>query len=156
MYHVHVSVTIDAQQEKVFAFLSDHERFLRGPDFKCRLVTAGKEDRNGLGAVREVTATGSVFTEEVTEFDPPRHYGYVVRTLIGPIGKPTPFTHERGWIDLSPDGQKTRVDWQSRFGMPVPMVGWLLERIVGPRIRHAFVTLLAAAKADLERSNRPS
>ena len=156
MYHVHVSVTIDAQQDKVFALLSDHERFLHGREFKCRLVTAGREDRNGIGAVREVTATGSVFTEEVTEFDPPRHYAYIVRTLIGPVGRPTPFTHERAWMDISPEGTKTRVDWQSRFGMPIPLIGWALERIVGPRIRHAFVTLLASAKLELERGNRRS
>lgn len=156
MYHVHVSVTIDAAQDKVFALLSDHERFLRGPDFKCRLLTAGREDRNGVGAVREVTATGSIFTEEVIAFEPPKHYAYVVRTLIGPVGRPTPFTHERGWMDISPEGTKTRVDWQSRFGMPIPVVGWMLERVVGPRIRHAFVTLLASAKLELERVKRPS
>jgi len=156
MYHVHVSVTIDAEQERVFALLSDHERFVRGPDIKCRLVTAGRQDRNGVGAVREVTATGSVFTEEVIEFNPPRQYAYVVRTLIGPVGMPTPFTHERGWIELSPEGTKTRVDWHSRFDMPVPLIGWLLVRISGPRIRGAFVTMLAAAKAELERGKRPS
>jgi hypothetical protein len=156
MYHIHVTVSIDAEQEKVFALLADHERFIRGPDTKCRLTTAGREDRNGVGAVREVTATGSVFTEEVIEFDPPRHYAYIVRTLTGPIGLPTPFTHERGWIDLSRDGDKTRVDWQSRFGMPVPLAGWALERIVGPRIRHAFVQFLGAAKLELERGPRSS
>lgn len=154
MYHVRVTVTIDAAQEKVFALLSDHERFLRGPGVRCRLVTPGRGDRNGVGAVREVTATGSVFTEEVTEFDPPRGFAYVVRSLIGPIGRPTPFTHERGWIELSPEGSKTRVDWQSRFGMPIPVVGWLLERAAGPRIKSAFVQFLALAKADLERGSK--
>jgi hypothetical protein len=156
MYHVHVTVTIDAQQERVFALLSDHERFLRAPDAKCRLITVGRDDRNGVGAVREVTATGSVFTEEVIEFEPPRHYAYVVRTLIGPIGRPTPFTHERAWIDLTPEGNKTRVDWQSRFGMPIPIVGWALERIVGPQIRNAFVRFLDSAKRELERGAAPS
>jgi uncharacterized protein YndB with AHSA1/START domain len=156
MYHVHVTVTINAPQEKVFALLSDHERFLRGGGFKCRLVTTGREDRNGVGAVREVIATGSTFTEEVIEFDPPRHYAYIVRTLIGPVGRPTPFTHERGWIDLTPEGGKTRVDWQSRFGMPIPIVGWGLERLAGPRIRGAFVQLLAAAKTNLERGSPAS
>lgn len=156
MYHVHVSFSIDAEQERVFAFLSDHERFLRGPDTKCRLITTGREDRNGVGAVREVTATGSIFTEEVIEFNPPSHFAYVVRSLTGPIGRPTPFIHERGWLDLSRDGDKTRVDWQSRFGMPIPLVGWAVERIVGPRIRHAFVQFLEAAKLELERGTRPS
>src|SRR5689334_11513186 len=61
MYHIHVTLTIQAEPEKVFAFVSDHERFLRGPGVRCRLVTPGRENRNGVGAVREVTATGSVF-----------------------------------------------------------------------------------------------
>jgi hypothetical protein len=151
MYHVQVTVTIDAEQTKVFELLSDHERFVNGPDISCRLVTKGAKDPNGLGAIREVTSAGSVFTEEVTEWDPPRSYSYVVRKLIGPLGRPTPFTHERGWIELSREGGQTRVDWQSQFGMPLPVVGWLIERVVGARLRAAFVTLLARAKAHLER-----
>lgn len=154
MYHIHATITIEAPPEKVFALLSDHERFLRGPEVQCRLVTEGQRDRNGVGAVREVKAAGSTFTEEVVEFEPPRRYVYVVRKLLGPIGRPTPFTHERGWIELTQEGGKTRVDWQSRFGMPIPIVGWMVERVAGSQIKKAFMTFLSAAKAELERGVR--
>lgn len=155
MYHVHVTTTIDAPQEKVFALLADHERFIRGPGVKCRLVTLGRGDRNGVGAVREVKSAGSTFTEEVIEFDPPKGYAYVVRSLIGPMGVPTPVHHERGWIELSSTGTGTHVVWQSRFTMPVPLVGWLVARVAGSQIKKAFVEFLAQAKGDLERAEAP-
>jgi carbon monoxide dehydrogenase subunit G len=154
MHHLRLTFTIDAEQEKVFALISDHERFIRGPDVKCRIVTPGREDRNGVGAVREVTSAGSVFTEEVTSFDPPSEYSYVVRTLLGPTGRPTPFTHQGASIRLSREGGKTRIDWQSRFGIPIPVIGWLIERAAGTKIRGAIAHFLASAKTELERGSQ--
>jgi hypothetical protein len=154
MYHVYATATIDAPQDRVFALLSDHEQFLRGRGTTCRVVTPGHTDRNGVGAVREVTSAGSVFTEEVVEFEPPHRYAYVVRKLVGPIGRPTPHVHERGWVELSADGAMTHVVWQSRFGMPIPLVGWLVERVAGAQIKRAFNQFLAAAKVQLERGVR--
>jgi uncharacterized protein YndB with AHSA1/START domain len=151
MHRIHVKVTINAKPAKVFALLSDHERFLRGPGIDCRLVTEGRGDRNGVGAVREVTAAGSVFTEEVTKFDPPRYYEYVVRTTTGPLARLAPLKHDRGWIELSHAGEETRVDWQTCFGSPLPVVGWMVERLAGVGLRRVFAQLLTLAKAELER-----
>jgi uncharacterized protein YndB with AHSA1/START domain len=153
MHSIHAAITIDARPENVFAFVSNHERFLSGPSLKCRLVKHGLEDRNGVGAVREVTAPGSVFTEEVIEFDPPRHFAYIVRSIAGPMAPLAPI-HERGSIEVSPDGQKTRVDWHSKFGDSTPIAGWVLERLAGAAIRTVFLRLLEAAKADLESGPR--
>src|SRR5689334_9836837 len=114
MHTIHATVAIGARPDDVFALLSDHERFFRAPGMTCRLATAGHDDRNGVGAVREITTPGYVFTEEIIEFDPPRHFAYVVRALVGPMAQFAP-VHERGWVELSPDGEKTRVDWYSKF-----------------------------------------
>ncbi len=150
MYQIHVGITIDAPPRQVFDVLADHERFLRGPALACRLLTEGRAHRNGLGAVREVTAEGTVFTEEITAFDPPRHFEYIVRRLIDPRGKLARFRHERGWLDVVPSGEKTRVDWYSRFAVTMPIVGWFAERMVGPRAAAEFRKLLDRTKADLE------
>lgn len=150
MYEIQASIAIDAPAERVFAAVSNHEGFLRGPNMSCRLVKEGRESRNGLGAVREVTWDGSVFTEEVIAFEPPRHYTYVVRKLVNSRGKPVPMVHERGWLEITSLGEATRVDWRSRFAITLPVVGWFLERFVGPRAARGFREILQQAKADLE------
>jgi uncharacterized protein YndB with AHSA1/START domain len=150
MYEIHVTITLDAPPARVFDLLADHERFFREPLASCRLLAAGRDHRNGLGAIRQVTAEGRVFTEEITAFDPPRHFEYVVRHVIDGNGKPLRIRHQRGWLDLSADGASTRVDWHSRFGVTIPLVGWFAERLVGPRAAAGFRRLLERAKADLE------
>jgi Polyketide cyclase / dehydrase and lipid transport len=148
MYEIRVSTTIKASQDDVFALVSDHERFLKAPGVVCRLSTLGREIRNGVGAVREVTAPGSVFTEEVIEFEPPRRYSYVIRSVVGPAAALAP-VHDRGWIELSADGDRTRVDWHSRFATP-KATGWVLDRVAGAAMRGIFKGFLASAKAALE------
>ena len=135
---------------RVFDLLTDYERFFRPPGYACRLLAEGRDCRVGTGAVREVTTGGSVFSEEITAFDAPRHFEYVVRKLVNARGKPVRMLHDRGWLDVSAVGAETRVDWYSRFEITVPIVGWLIERVVGPRAAAAFLRLLERAKDDLE------
>ena len=60
MYEIRVNERIQATRERVFDAIADHEHFLRGPGFDyCRITVEGKEDRNGLGAFREVSVNGS-------------------------------------------------------------------------------------------------
>lgn len=150
MYEIHASIIIHAPPQEVFDALSDHEQFLRGPGMQCRLVKRGDESPNGLGAVREVTTDGRVFTEEVLAFDPPRRYDYVVCRLVDAQGRAVPLKHERGWIELTPTSTGTQVDWRSRFSVTMPLVGWFVERLVGPRAGRGFRELLEQTKAELE------
>ena len=150
MYEIHVTITINAQPQRVFDVITDHGRFFRGPSMTCRLLAEGRNQKNGLGAVREVTTEGAVFTEEITAFDPPRHFEYVVRHLIDRRGKPARLRHERGWLDFLASGETTRVDWYSRFEVTIPIVGWFAERMVGPRAATGFRRLLDQAKTELE------
>jgi hypothetical protein len=149
MYGVHITITIRARLEHVFAFISDHERFLRGPGMSCHLSKEGKDHRNGVGAVREIRAPGSIFTEEIVEFDPPRRFAYVVRTVAGPVALLAP-VHDRGWMEFSADGETTRVDWHSRFRTPIPFAGWALERLAGAGMRRVFTRVLESANAHFD------
>jgi len=150
MYEIHVSTTIAAPAEQVFDALTNYEHFFRGPGSTCRLIQEGREQRNGLGAVREIVSAGLVFTEEITKFDPPREFEYVIRKLVNGRGKPIRLRHERGWIEVVPTGTATRVDWYSRFAVPIPVLGWFLERFLGARGMAGFQRLLERAKAELE------
>lgn len=154
MYEIHTSITIAASEQQVFERLTDYERFFRGPKMTCRLLVEGSGCKGGLGAVREVTADGAVFTEEITAFEPPRHFEYVVRRLIDRHGKPMGFLHDRGWLDLSSNGEGAQVDWHSRFRVTMPLVGWFIERIIGTRAAGSFHKLLEQAKTDLEGVDR--
>jgi len=150
MYEIHAKAVIAAPLQRVFDAVCDHEHFFQGPSMTCRLVTPGREHRNGLGAVREVAAEGSVFTEEVTAFDPPRRIEYVIRKVVDARGKPVGIKHDGGWIDFSPVGDATQVVWRSRFKLSPPVLGWILERWIGPRAARGFAGLLQQAKAKLE------
>lgn len=151
MYEIHVSVTIDADIDRVFDALTDYEAFFHGPKMTCELLREGSEERNGLGATRQVTTDGSVFTEDITAFDRPKHFEYIVRSLVDGKGKPVPMKHERGWLDLTPEGGTTRIDWRSRFSVPIPILGWFVERKVGPGAGKMFESLLLKTKAELEK-----
>lgn len=149
MYLIHVTARFDAEPERVFDVLADHETFFSFGSATCRLVEEGKGDRNGLGAVREIRDRQMVFREEITVFDRPRRFDYVIRSLTGPLGLPLPVEHERGWLEFHAEDGSTRVDWRSRFRITLPLVGPLLERRVGPSFADAFGRLLEAARARL-------
>ena len=150
MYEIHVSIEIAALRAQVFEAIADHERFLAGPGMSCRLTVEGSEDRNGLGAVREVAAAPFTFTEEITRFEPPHRFDYVIRKLVRGADRRVPLRHEGGWVELTEHGGATRVDWYSRFELEIPLVGWLIARIAARSTRKAFARLLARAKSRLE------
>jgi uncharacterized protein YndB with AHSA1/START domain len=152
MHEVHVQIDIQAPIERVFDALSDHESFFRGQGIRsCRLTSTGQADRNGVGAVREIDAMGNRFVEEVVRFERPRRFDYLIRSVkIGPLK--LPMRHELGWLELSEHGGRTHVDWRTRFGFGVPVVGGLLDRLAGQGIGAAFTRLLEQAKGELERA----
>ena len=150
MYEIHVNVEINAPIGRVFDALSDHETFFRSSFIqRCVVTRPGKDEKNGLGAVREIDALGQHFVEEVVRFDRPRRFDYIVRSVTRG-GRRIPLEHELGWLELTEAGKKTRVVWRSRFRIAIPVVGFLLERVQGPKGAAAFERLLVQAKADLE------
>jgi hypothetical protein len=44
-------------------------------------------------------------------------------------------------LQLEPAGAATRVTWQVRFRPLVPGTGWLIERLIRPRLADALVGL---------------
>ncbi len=150
MREVHVSHYFAAAPAVVFAAIADHESFLSMGGIRCRLQREGAPDRNGIGAVRDVAGNGLHFVEDITAFDAPRHFEYVIRSMTRSNGGALPLRHERGWLDFTAEGDGTRVDWHSRIHGTVPVLGPLLiEPIVERKLQKAFSVVLARAASRI-------
>ncbi len=155
MYEIHVRIDIQSPIGDVFDAVSDHERFFRGHGVTRSQVTRpGRDEKNGLGAIREIDAGGHHFVEEVVRFERPRRFDYIVRSVTRG-GMRLPMQHELGWLELSEQGRGTHLEWRSRFRITIPLLGGVLERVMGPRMAQAFQRLLEQARGELERA-RPA
>jgi hypothetical protein len=68
MYEIHVTERVQADRERVFDAVADHERFFRGSAFEyCRVTVEGEEDRNGLGAFRTLLSQARAELERPEE-----------------------------------------------------------------------------------------
>ena len=149
MHTINISQTYTAGRNQVFELLADHERFLAGKDLSCTLITPGGDERNGLGAVRRVDGGSMVFTERINLFDRPQAYEYLIIELTGWMGRWLPMHHVQGRLEFSETAEGTRVDWMSRVEVRIPLLGWLLERVLGHSLISAFGRLLAKVGSDL-------
>ena len=139
MFHIHVERLIDKDIDTVFEALSDHARYARFAGVRrSMLLKQGREEKNGKGAVRHVVGDVMEFRELITDFERTTWMGY--RTLES---SPLPIRHERGDITLTPEGEGTRVLWESVGHVEVPVLGQLvLDRLAersGSRAFHAFL-----------------
>jgi uncharacterized protein YndB with AHSA1/START domain len=146
MADVRVTMQIDAPIERVFNALSDHESFLTFGPTKTTVVREGEDTRNGLGCRREVMVAGGAlrFIEDVTAWDPPRAYEYLItETSI-------PAKHYGGRIELVENLRGTNVVWTTEFDVPVPVIGWALKKVAKRTFRLAFRDILKRAKKQIE------
>lgn len=144
MVSLEVRVRFRAPPDRVFALVSDHERFFTGfPVRSVRLSQAGLSDRNGLGAVREICGTGICFVEEIVLFEPGVAYEYRVRKIN------IPARHEFGRLDFLPCAEGTEVVWRTRYAILTPVAGPVLSRLAAPVFRSLFTTLLQRARTRL-------
>ncbi|MEN0062969.1 MAG: SRPBCC family protein [Myxococcota bacterium] len=145
MHEIRATAQIAAPTDQVFAFVSDHERFLTGGGMTCTLANPGTSDRNGVGAVRVVRSGGLMLREEVLSFEPDHRYEYVIRAIQGPLGIAVPVRHELGWVELTPNGDRTDVVWASRFEVQLPFGRDTVARLAGNQLETAFGRLLERA-----------
>lgn len=148
---IRIEETVDAAQEELFAVLSDHEGASRFPGVrKCELVRPGREERNGLGALRRVYLRGAtVLDEEIVAYDPPNSYEYRVRRA-----RPLPVRHTLGRIELEALGpSRTNVIWVSTFEVPLPIVGKAIAKRAVAQFSRAFrATIRTAASLAVKQA----
>jgi uncharacterized protein YndB with AHSA1/START domain len=142
MRSIHVTHSIPASPEAVFDLLTDHANYKRFRGVSgSELLREGDPTPNGVGAVRRIRSTPFRFDEEVTAYERPTRFEYLIVDLN------VPFEHHGGTIRLSADGDRTQVDWRSSYTVPTPLVGGLQEAIWKPALTRGFRRVLE----DVER-----
>lgn len=115
---VTATATVQRPVEHVWAVLADHEGMSSwGPGLTVTLEKAGSGDRNGLGAVRRISAPGPMpaIVEEVVAFEPGARLGYRAKAGV-------PFKNYAGEVVLTPAGTGTRIDYSLTLDERVPVV----------------------------------
>jgi uncharacterized protein YndB with AHSA1/START domain len=131
------TATVKRSSDHVWSVLTDHEGMTSwGPGLTVRLQTEGAPDRNGLGAVRRITAPGPMpaIVEEVVAFEPGKTLGY--RALSG-----VPFKNYGGTVTLTPEGASTRIDYAITLDERVPLV----EKAAAAAVARVLLTALVRA-----------
>jgi uncharacterized protein YndB with AHSA1/START domain len=143
MAELHVERTIAAPPQQVFDWLADPAG-LTSPPLVIRAGWAKGTTAPGVGALREVLAVGSWFREEITAYDPPHGYSYLIVRSI------PPFDHDGGTLTFTPSGSGTHVDWVSTYTHPLRAGGRFMESVSAPILRSSFNAVLAGCAKALE------
>jgi hypothetical protein len=94
------------------------------------LLRPGQPDPDGVGALRRFAVGPSGSREEVVEWDPPHHLGYIAVSGL-------PVRRYRADVDLRTDGDGTLVTWRGSFDTLVPGTGAPM-RLILRRMTHGF------------------
>ncbi|OHV05132.1 SRPBCC family protein [Mycobacterium talmoniae] len=143
MVEIHIERTIAASPERVFDWLADPAS-LTSAAAVLRARWATNVSGPGEGAVREVVGLGAWFREEITAYDPPRSYSYLI------LGSFPPLEHEGGTLTFTPRDDGTHVDWLTRYTHPAYIGGRLLEPVTSRLLRSSFSAVLAGCAKALE------
>lgn len=137
MSTVRVERTIPAPIEDVFAVLSDHAGYtgFRGIT-EAELLERGSPEPNGLGALRRIKSPLFEFEEEITHFEAPTRFDYLIRKVNIPL------EHDGGSLSFEERDGGTHVDWVSSWKIAVPVVGGALGPLSVVLIRAAFKEML--------------
>ncbi|KRC48837.1 MULTISPECIES: SRPBCC family protein [unclassified Nocardioides] len=131
------STTVAAPVSTVWAVLAEHEGMASwGPGMKVVMTAEGSPDRNGVGAVRSISAPGPApaIVEEITRFDVDHALGY--KALSG-----VPFKNYRGEVVLTAEGAGTRITWTLEADSRVPVA----EAVALKGVVTTLLTLLVRA-----------
>jgi uncharacterized protein YndB with AHSA1/START domain len=143
MVEIHLERMIDAPAEQVFDWLADPVNLATAP-LALRGRWAKDSPGPGAGAVREVLAVGTWFREEITAYDRPRSYSYVIVRAF------PPFNHEGGTLTFTASDDGTGVDWLSDYTHPALAGGKVLEAVSYRLLRSSFRAILDACAKALE------
>ncbi|MUL47317.1 SRPBCC family protein [Mycobacterium sp. CBMA293] len=134
------TATVARPIDVVWATLTDHEGMANwGPGMSVTIDEPGSPDRNGLGAVRRISAPGPApaIVEEVVTFDAPNVFGYKARSGV-------PFPGYSGEVRLTSEGTGTRIDYTLNSSASFPPVKLALAAVNQVLLR---LLVKAAAKA---------
>jgi uncharacterized protein YndB with AHSA1/START domain len=143
MVDVHVDRTIAASPDRVFGWLADPANLTAAP-LVLRARWAKGSPAAGVGAARKVTGTGMWFREEITAYDPPRTYSYLIVRAF------PPFDHDGGTLTFAPSDGGTYVAWTSTYTHPARAGGKVFEAVSSRLLAWNFRAILAACAKAVE------
>jgi uncharacterized protein YndB with AHSA1/START domain len=131
-----------AQREMVWALVSDGAGWKNWAGIvKSSLELEGDPPPDGVGAIRRLGPGPFGSREEVVEWEPPSHLGYVILSGM-------PVRNYRADIRLNEAGVTTVIEWSATFDPKVPGTGTLLRAGLRAMIsRFAKRAALHAVKA---------
>jgi uncharacterized protein YndB with AHSA1/START domain len=145
MQTIDLNIHIQAPIERVWELLSDQEGYTFAKQVsEAKLLREGDSDKNGVGAVLKIRAMGATITWEIVTFDPPKRFEYRITHF------PIPFRHESGTVDLTSRDGGTDANWVSSFEVPIPLIGRIMELIIGRVFGKVHQSVLTQAKVKLE------
>jgi uncharacterized protein YndB with AHSA1/START domain len=137
MKTVTVTRSVNAPIEKVFDTIADHANYKQFPGIKdSKLVRPGTNDRNGVGALREIAAGNAWFQEEITAYERPRRLDYLI------VKSRPPLEHKGGSVRLEPNGAGCTVTWTTTVGVKLPLIGGLLDKLMLPQLERGLAGTL--------------
>ena len=137
MKPITVKRVVRAPIEKVFDILADHANYKSFPGIKeSKLVREGKADKNGVGALREITAGGAWFQEEITHYDRPQRLDYLI------VKSRPPLDHKGGSVRLTPHPEGCEVTWTTSVHVAIPLLGNLLDKVMLPQLERGLAGTL--------------
>jgi uncharacterized protein YndB with AHSA1/START domain len=140
--------TLEARAESaappaaVWALLADVTTWSRWSSFdESHLESPGRDDPNGVGAIRRFRMKRRTTREEVVAFEPEVHLGY---TLVAGL----PVRDYRADVTLAPSANGgTEVRWRSSFHAAVPGTGWAAKVALQRFVQQVATALARAAEA---------
>ena len=150
MVSIQVGRTIAAPPERVFAWLADPANLIVAP-MVLRTGWAKDSAAPGLGAIRDVVATGMWFREEITAYDPPRSYSYRIVRAVPAFKDHTGTLNFTPAGDGTPSGNGTHVDWTISYTHPIRGGGTAMEAVSARLLPWNFTAILAGCAKALER-----
>ena len=144
MVEIHLERTIAAPVEQVFDWLADPPNLAAAP-LVLKAGYAKGSPGHGAGAVREAVGVGTWFREEITAYDRPRSYSYLILRSF------PPFNHEGGTLTFTASRDGTQVDWLSNYTHPALAGGKLLQALSYRLLRSSFLAILDACAKALQK-----
>lgn len=132
---VTATATVARPVDHVWSVLADHEGMASwAPGLKVTLDSEGATDRNGLGAVRRISAPGPApaIVEEIVAFVPNSTLGYRAKAGV-------PFKNYSGEVVLSPAADGTRIAYSISIDERVPVLEKAAAALVGRVLLSALV-----------------
>lgn len=132
---------IAAPPEIVFDLFTDHRRYAEMTSLRrSELEREGDPAPNGVGAIRVLSSVGPPIREEVIAYERPGRFSYTVLSGL-------PVRDHVGTIELTPEGEGTRMAYVVRTTATVPVVGGL---VVGG-VKLGIKSLISGVAKESER-----